>query len=215
MPTDEEKTALRRKVKSIRLSYNTILDRLARLTSFANALESETEVDINERQKSLFVDDIIALAINARRFLSDLEMTKASQKAHVPLLGFYFKQNYEDVDIYPSTKTIPISRILNIIIHHKELVIFRSKMDIVAKLIIRPRNIESSELDSFFHIYNITQKLRMQKIKPIMSIQSDKPTMLVLQVSEFISVFSEAIFTKAIEHCEDHEIFLNDNWDEY
>ncbi|WP_430398872.1 hypothetical protein [Ferrovibrio sp.] len=188
---------------SIRLGYTTILDRLARLTSYANSYEVETETDINQRQNSLFVDDFIVFALNARRFLTEVGYAKEAQKVEVPLVKFNIGEKPEDIIVTTSRATVSAYRILNIAIHHKMLDVFRSKFD-VYKLLI-PRAASDDEIIDFYVLH---QDLTRQGLHPVLAIKSEESKIVVFQLSVFLRIFSENIFHPAVERCEERGLYL-------
>jgi hypothetical protein len=103
----------------IRHAYEGTLTACARLASFATGQPTDSDDGlIDSRQVLLATDDLIAFSINARRLIHNSGSLKNFIDTNI------------NVEMDGTNTTIPVTRVINIIIHHKFLRIVRSNFEL-------------------------------------------------------------------------------------
>lgn len=97
---------------SVRHSYESVLSASARLYLLATGQAPEGDGPIEARQDVLAHEDLTAFAIHARRLIESTISTTVA--ADVTVEGMYEGKKC----------TVPMTRILNTVIHHKDRVLF-------------------------------------------------------------------------------------------
>jgi len=97
----------------IRNAYQNVLNACARLASFANGGPTTTDGPIDQQQEILAADDLVTFGIHARRLIENTAKAKR------------FTQVTVRQHLMPG-KRIPITRVINILVHHQHIVIARS-----------------------------------------------------------------------------------------
>jgi len=108
----------------IRHAYENVLNACARLASFATGGPTTTDGPISEQQEILAVDDLVSFAIHARRLIENT----ASQSR--------FRQVTLRQSWKAPGKTIAITRVINVLVHHKKIKIVRDlfKLELLTRL---------------------------------------------------------------------------------
>jgi hypothetical protein len=100
--------------KVIRHAYNNVLSASARLISFATGIPTASRDQlINERQRLLAADDLITFAIHARRLIENTESHEQFRKVFIT------------TTLDGKELQVPITTIINKLIHHKYIKIAR------------------------------------------------------------------------------------------
>jgi hypothetical protein len=102
----------------IRHAYENVLNACARLASFATGGPTTTDGPISQQQEILAVDDLVAFAIHARRLIENT----ASQSR---FRRFTVRQGQKQQE-----RDISITRIINILVHHKDIRIIRCVLEL-------------------------------------------------------------------------------------
>jgi len=169
---------------AIRHGYENVLNASARLFSFATGNQPTTDGPISNQQEVLAADDLLTLAIHLRRLLDKtISLKRASQvETKVWRKG--------------QSVRVPITRIINVIIHHLELEIIRTENILRIKA-------GKSTMDDFL-IAN------RKNIDPICSIKSDKEQLLIFSIKDFIETVQKNLLVPIIELCEEHHLWLDE-----
>jgi hypothetical protein len=99
----------------IRHAYSGAMDTCARLHAFATAVIPDFFGAIRSRQEILAADDLVLFAIHARRLI---ELTVGKEFANQQPVPLVYYEN--------SQSSAPFWRIINVVVHHKKLLIART-----------------------------------------------------------------------------------------
>jgi hypothetical protein len=169
---------------AIRHGYESVLTASARLFSFATGKIPETEGPIGEHQEVLAADDLLALAIHARRLIDNTISLKRARQVSVRV---WIEGKFE----YK-----PITRINNVIVHNVSLRIFRTEAHLRIAL-------GNWTIDDFM----IGTR---RYIDPICHVKSDQDN-FIFRIAEFIETFQRKILAPVIEMCEEHHLWLDED----
>lgn len=181
--------------ESIQRGYQVVLDQCARLLSFSRSLPIDTESDVPERQVALAIDDLILFSLHARRLISDTQMTALALEVSVPTLRI---ANLGDTyEFAKDGGSVAITRLLNIVIHHDQLEVFRDSFDIYIK-----SSTTSWRVDKFM-------KHERQKFPAKLLVKSKESQVFFVDLSEFMLTFLEGVFEPLVEKCTNAFSFRN------
>lgn len=171
----------------IRHSYNHTITALARLHSFATDREVKGDGPVEEHKAVLARDDMVMLAIHARRLL---ENTIALDNARAPQMRCMLDGK---------GGTASITKVIDMIIHHKELDLYTS--DIVFQ--IAAVGIETI-------CAALAQGQRSRKISPVCRVISDRCNVTMFKVIDLVDGFSLHLLSKVIDLCLENRLVLED-----
>jgi hypothetical protein len=192
MPQRHDKQPLPK--ESIQRGYQVVLDQCARLLSFTCSLPIDTDSDVPERQTALAIDDLILFSLHARRLISDTQMTELALKVSVPTLRV---ADLGDTYEFPSDGgSVAITRLMNIIIHHDQLEVFRDSLDVYVGLSTTRRPIDE------------IMSQERQRFPAKLLVKSKESRTVLVDLSEFMSTFLKDVFEPLVEHCTTKRIYL-------
>lgn len=166
----------------IRHAYENVLTASARLFSFASGYKPTSDGPIEQQQEMLAVDDLLAFAIHSRRLIGNTISLERANRTAVQAIT-------ENEKTY-----IPITRIINILIHHKNVDVIRT----AERLRIR---LHASTFDDFMAV-------NQTRIEPLCIAVSDKNRGIGFRIHSLIDVFQEEILGSVIELCAEQNLFL-------
>ena len=166
----------------IKHAYDNAISASARLYSFASGESPKTDGPIGEQQEILATDDLLAFAIHSRRLI---ENTISIQRA---------RQTLVPVAVTGSRQHISITRIINVLVHHKKILVIRSEKHL--KIHFR-----AASLHDLLHDDD-------HKISPICIVTSDKDVALIFKIQEMIEIYQEKVISPIIDLCDEHHLFL-------
>jgi hypothetical protein len=171
---------------SIRNSYANALTAAARLFSFATGAAPTTDGPVADQQEALAADDLVAFAIHARRLIDNTISLKRANKVQLRCLQSGEKER----------EYTPITRVINVIIHHSELRVFRSQIHL---------RIYSGQA-------SIEDLMRSddKTIDPICIATSDKEKLLIFEIRELVETFQKGILGPVIDLCGEHHLWLDE-----
>jgi hypothetical protein len=177
---------------SIRRGYESVLDRCARLLSFAGSALTSDNYDIEQRQTALAIDDLIVLSLQARRLIKQTSAENLAENAVVPTLKvkeeairFTFEERGEKVSI---------KRLFGIIIHNEEIDLIRDSLPLFA----------ASEHRSFADV----ALHHPQTFPAKLSVKSDISERMLIDLADLILIFVDQVFEPIIKLCSDKHLFL-------
>jgi hypothetical protein len=177
----------------IRHAYENVLNACARLASFATGGPTTTDGPISQQQEILAVDDLVAFAIHARRLIENT--ASQSRFRHVTV-----RQGQKQQE-----RDISITRIINILVHHKDIRIIRC----VLELELSQRKVSIQE---FININDHLFKNGDNKyFSPLVYLESDRGTKISFEVKEMIETFQVKVLNPIIELCDENKLFLDDD----
>mgnify|MGYP003700610405 CR=1 FL=1 len=187
-----------------RHAYDGVVERCARLNSFAGNLDKDLEFgDILSRQESLAVDDIIVLSISARRLVSvcGIDLARKDWRVRKRRLGFQDDKVCETaLDEY-----INLGKLFGIIIHSEVLDIVDSDFSAVLKL---DATLDTIGVMEWLH----RNGQRFGYFKPKMVVRSDRSGFLMFNISDFVSCIDEFLLPEANDICQSGGLFLEDEY---
>ena len=185
---------------AIRHGYENTLTACARLAAFATCRPTES-IDrlISDRQTMLAVNDLVAFAINARRLMDSVDMLAEFVNVMVPVVTR--DEPLADNDLVVTS--LAITRIINIIVHHRELEIVRFKSELITwgedmtVVDVYKRHVEAG--NAFF--------------SPMMSVQSDRGGRVILKLSSLVEIFERDVLLPIVDNCSEDGLYLSDTPD--
>jgi hypothetical protein len=155
----------------IRHAYQNTLNACARLASFATSVPTTTDGPIEQQQELLAADDLVTFGINARRLIENTAGAKRFTQVNV-------RQ-------YPSRgKYTSITRIINILIHHKYIAIVRSDYQLEVRASRDPIEV-LIKYDGAKHRY----------FPPFVLLTSDRDKTITFEVRELIETFQAKVLS--------------------
>ena len=122
----------------IRHAYENVLTACARLASFAAGGPTATDGPIAEQQEILAVDDLATFAIHARRLIENTATASRFRQVMVRRFPYKALVDFYRMRVYRgSMESVSITRVINVLIHHKFLDVARSTFD--AEMLMPPR----------------------------------------------------------------------------
>lgn len=179
---------------SIRRSYDAVLSTCARLSTFATARPMETDTDVNERQESLAIDDLIFLSIHGRRLLSDTDVTGKAKITTISIEIPVFAG--PDVKFQHNGETISVWRILGAIVHHRELRVIR---DMFAAKLFWSGEFDERAMRIDFVVPQFNAKILLE---------SDKQSRILIDLESLMSKFVNELVEDSVSWCEERGLFL-------
>ena len=177
----------------IRHAYENILTACARLGSFATGRERTTDGPISRQQEILAVDDLVSFAIHARRLI---ENTASSKRFMRVTLRAYRK---------PS-ETIAITRIINILVHHRDIEVIRNLFELELKTGL------SSPIEALVKYGGKENEKFNKQFPPIVAIRSETNAFIVFELIELVETFQEKVLIPILDLCAEHHLFLDEDY---
>ncbi len=178
---------------TIKADYEALLNASARLFAYAQSSPKDVYYEISERQDSLAYDDLVLFALRARRFIEATSFRTRAHEVNVPV----GRRANESTQSQREPETENFWRLITVIIHHVTLKILRD-------LAVHERDVAMLEggLDA------VIPKIEDCKpIRPIVIVKSDHDS-CAFDLRIFLDVFSKKIFEPAVDHCANHNIYL-------
>jgi hypothetical protein len=180
---------------SIRHSYESVLSACARLYGYSTGQISKNKGPVGRRQDVLAQEDLAAFAIHARRLIEGTITAEAALKVTVE--GMYEKERGD----------IPITRILNAIIHHKAIEVHSHDMEIqLARLSQKFGKFDLDDPD-FLHE---AASIKPSAVPPYCIVTSDRGYTAAFRIKDLIDRFEDDILVPIIDYCEERKLYLDD-----
>lgn len=170
----------------IRHAYDQVITHTARLAAFAASLPFPDMSTIEDRQDKLATDDLIALSLHMRRLIEVSSTDRLVRAATV--------HGVDD----GKRSDIPITRMINKIIHHRRLDILRRQSDYMPP----PDGTNES--------FNKWLKARNVAYYPMIVVQSDIGGFTGVRIAEFVIAAHNGITTPIVEFCADRDLHLEE-----
>ena len=166
----------------IKHAYENAISASARLYSFATGESPKTDGPIGDQQEILATDDLLVFSIHSRRLI---ENTISLQRA---------KHTLVPAAVAGSRQYISMTRIINILVHHKKILVVRSE----------------KHLKIHFHAASLHDLLHDDdhKIQALCIVTSDKDSVLIFRIQEMLEIYQEKIVNPIIDLCDEHHLFL-------
>jgi hypothetical protein len=169
----------------IRHAYQNVLHACARLASFATSVPTTTDGPIEQQQELLAADDLVTFGIHARRLIETT--AKAKRFTHVTV-----RQHPR------SGERISITRIINVVIHHKHVTIVRSDFQMDLASSHNPVEVLVKYSGSAHRYF-----------PPIAVLTSDKNRTISFELGELIETFQAKVLNPIIDLCGEHGLHLD------
>lgn len=170
----------------LRHSYDQAITHAARLASFAaSPLLAEMGV-LEDRQNELAMGDLISLSLHLRRLL-ELSNT-----------GDFVRTNSVEAVRNGKKTMIPITTIVNKVIHHQRLDILRRQSDYMAA----PEHTDEA--------LAAWMKARQVGLYPLFAVQADSGGLIGLRFAEFVVAAYRGIVRPIVDYCDDRQFYLED-----
>jgi hypothetical protein len=169
----------------IRHAYQNVLNACARLASFATSAPTTTDGPIEQQQELLAADDLVTFGIHARRLIENT--AKAKRFTQVTVRQYLTRG-----------RRIPITRVINILIHHQHIVIVRSDFQL--------------EMQSSRNPIEVLIKYSGSKHRyfpPVIMLTSDQNQTISFEVGELIETFQAKVLNPIIDLCGEHSLHLD------
>lgn len=172
----------------LRHAYEQVLNYGARLSLFASGSPTRTRGPIDRRQELLALDDMTNFALHARRLI---ELTQSKKR--------FLSVKFPGV-VNGNKSEIAVTKILNVLIHHKSIIIFRDEI--------------------FFHIRDEPHKwkeilademlgsVKYKTFPPKIMVHPDRGGAIAFDLGTMIEVFQDKVLDPIITMCEEHGCYL-------
>jgi hypothetical protein len=171
----------------IRHAYQNVLNACARLASFATSVPITTDGPIERQQELLAADDLVTFGIHARRLIENT--TKAERFTQVTVRHVSKSGEWE---------RIKVTRIINILIHHKDIYIITREQFKFTR--------DPEEMFRRYLYYLATDR----HFPAIVSVTSDRYQTISFQARELVETFQVKILNPIIDLCAEQDLFLED-----
>jgi len=174
---------------SIRHSYESSLSACARLLAYATGEMPGDDSPIGQRQDVLAQEDLTTFAIHARRLVESTISTKSTSAVTVD-------------GVYDGAKGgIPITRIFNLIIHHKRLEIHRT--DSVFQVAMHFK--KAGNIDPLLAL-----DIKSNFIPAFCLVTSDRDNIAGFRIKDLVEIFAKEVLLAIISYCEERQLYLYD-----
>lgn len=170
----------------IRHAYDEVITRSARLASFSASPLLKDMSAVEDRQDELAIADLIVFALHLRRLIEMTNTGKIVRAASIELIREGKKEN------------VPVTTIVNKIIHHRRLDILRRRSDFMA-----PPGPNGEALLEWL-------KARQEGLYPIMTVQADSGGFIGMRIADFILAAHQGITKPIVDYCDDRNLYLED-----
>jgi hypothetical protein len=173
---------------------------LSRLASFATGGPTTTDGPIGEQQEILVVDDLATFAIHARRLIENTATASRFRQVMVRRFSYKALIDLYEMPIYrASIESVPITRVINVLIHHKLLDVVRSTFQ--AELLLRR-----------YGIYEVLARYggsNNRYFSPIVFVQSNENQTILFEIKELMETFQSHVLNLIIELCSEQRLYLD------
>lgn len=190
----------------VRRAYDATLERTARLLSFASALQLDIDGDVASRQTSLAIDDLTVFALNARRLIAETKSKRLSIATEIPTI--HVRGTPNNYSFAKSGESVPVSRLLNALIHHVWIEVYRDNYDL-RHILDRRRLTLDDEIAALLEV-------RQSFFPPKLAVQSDHPKgdppIYFVELQEFLVIFITRVLNPIVELCTEHGLYLEEDY---
>ena len=173
----------------LRHAYEQVLNNGARLSLFATGRRTRTRGPFDFRQEDLARDDLTNFALHARRLI---ELTQTKKRfSSVKIIGVKKDKKTE----------LPITKILNVLIHHEYIHIIRDEMN----LHIRDEPHRWSEILANDALGEVVYKTYSPKIM----VRPDRGDTVGFDLGMMVEIFQDKVLYPVIEMCEELGCYLD------
>lgn len=180
--------------KVVRASYESCLNAAARLSAFATSKPFPGVTELNRRQDILAIEDLISFCIHARRLIENVGL----------------KKRLSQVKIETSDGTsLSLWKIIGCLIHHDMLEIIRCG----TRFRMLQASIDGASREEFFRKVEgeIKKPPYSEPITPHIIFKSDKIHYTLINLSKFLQIFSQEIFSEVIKVTFEEGLLLLDD----
>lgn len=177
----------------VRVSYESCLNALARLNAYATSKPFPRATEINVRQDTLAMDDLIIFCIHARRLVENIGLKDLLNQTFIT---------------HANGASLSLWRIIGYLIHHHELEILRcnTRMKYVADRMNGKTHNEALE-----RILIENRPPYAEPISPHIVFKSDKIEQTIMNLETFLRIFSQEILPEIISHSLNEGLDLRDD----
>ena len=170
----------------LRHSYDQAITHAARLASFAASPLLAEMTNVEDRQNDLAIGDLISFALHLRRLIE------------VSNTGALIRGNSVEVTRDGNKAMIPVTTIMNKIIHHRRLDIFRRQTDYMA-----PPERTNEALMAWM-------KARTIGYYPLFAVQADSGGVIGIRLAEFVAAAYRGIVKPIVDYCDERKFYLEE-----
>ena len=182
-------------------AYDSFLTAQTRIFTLANSTYNYQSAEIRDKQTILLLDDLVQFSIAARRLFDLTDLKDFSQGLEVPLAIF---ENYsEPKEIIRTGKTVGFRRIVNTIVHSKDIYFFHDRIEVACHF----RKIDMVALYGLIERICRENRWAEYSLEPTIFVVSDVGAPLMVCLSDFISASTTAA-DKIVSACADAGFFL-------
>lgn len=178
----------------VRSSYEGCLDATARLSAYVTSKPFTDALETNARQDVLAANDLVVFCIHARRLIENVGLKdmlnnktmEASDKSRISLL-----------------------KIIGCLIHHDELIIIRDQ----TRFRMLQATLDGTTGEDFFNRVKdeIKKPSYSEPITPHVLFKSDKIHYTLINLAQFIQIFSEEVILEVIKKANNQGLHLQDD----
>lgn len=182
-------------------AYDSYLTALTRMFTLAHSTYNYLSAEVGSKQTILLLDDLVQLSIAVRR-LFDLTNLKAFSNELEVQLSF-FENMSEPREIIRIDKTVSFRRIVNAVVHSREIYFFHDRLTAASHF---------RKLDPVI-VYRIAERASREgrwaeySLEPNLFVVPDVGPPLMFCLSDFVSASIKA-GEKIVDVCADSTIFL-------
>ncbi len=180
--------------KVVRASYESCLDITARLAAYVTSSPLLEAIEVNKRQDILAEDDLIVFCIYARRLVENAGLGKLLNQTTMKT---------------SDGTSLSLWKIIGYLIHHDLLIILRCE----TRFRMLQASLEGASKDEFFKKVEGEMKKSpySEPIQPHVLFKSDIIHYTLINLVEFLQIFSQEIIPKIIKKALDEDLYLLDD----
>ena len=180
--------------KVVRSSYESFLDATARLAAYATSKPFSEAFEVNERQDILAADDLVVFCVHARRLVENVGLRKLLSQTNVKV---------------SDGSSIALWKVIGCLIHHDLLMIFRCE----ARFRMLQASLAGVAGDEFFKKIEAEIKTPAYSvpISPQVLFKSDRIHYTMINLAQFLQIFSQDIIPALIKKALDEGLCLLDD----
>jgi hypothetical protein len=172
----------------IRHAYDEVITAAARLASFSVCPLLPGMENIEDRQNELAIGDLLTFSLHMRRLI---EISEAEVKQSTVEVLEVVENKSED-------KSVPVWRVINIIIHHRRIEVMRRESDSIR-----------TPLDTGEAMVAWLEA-RGRSYQPRVVVKSDKGSAVGFLLTNFINAAHEGVIDPIVEYCSERELDLEE-----
>jgi hypothetical protein len=177
----------------IRHAYDNVLSASARLISFATGTPTPSHDGlINERQVILAAEDLVMFAVHARRLIENTASHKRCSEIFIPAV----------FDIQIGKVPVPITRIINMFIHHNHIQIVSFSHELWSYHHVQSGDISA---DDFAALHK-----NIRHFSPHVLVESDHGKRAIFELRPLIEIFETEVLNPIVELCAKDKLYLED-----